>query len=432
MKKIFILILTISLFFQVFSYSENKKYQDFLKNLKMKENLIINFKIENFSNGVIDNFWKGKYEISPEVVRFTEENKFVKREFYIVEEELYEKVENEWIKKANNIEIFQLLKLDQIMSEYLQGYNRFVSNNLLEFYPSPEYLEFLFDKIFAKVKDILDKNPTGKLWINEKLSTIEKIEVALKYADFEKKEFFLKSSMEIEEVKDLNISLPPELENKVYSYINLKSENCSIPEKDLISVLEKRKEKLNIKGKIFEKDGKIVVRIPKKEGRESLKYVFSAPGNLEFRLVWNDEKRLKKAISGEIPPGFEILYKENLNPVSGEIYKEPYLVKKKNEISQNLIEKVEKEINKYNNMLQVVLRFNKEGREKIEKFTKENLGKFLTIVMDKKILSLSRIVEPVYSGTIIIQNNLSEKDADELVAILEGGEVSCNLKIINE
>lgn len=429
MKKIIFSILIFLFILKTNFYSQQKKYSDYLKNLKMKNNLIVNFKVENFSKNNLINFSSGRYEISPEVVHFVEENSLIKKEFYIVEKKLYEKVESEWIRKKENVDIFEILGLEELISQYL-GY-RFIEKNLLEFYPSPEFLEILFNKVSAEVKDILDKNPTGKIWIDENLDTIKKIEVVLNYTDSLKEKCVLKSSMEIEEIDTpLNISLPEELDKKIYAYINLEYKGCS-DAKEVISILNKRKEILNTGGKIYKEGEKIIIRIPLTEKKQMFENIFSSEGILEFRLIWDDEKRLKKALSGEIPKEFEILYKENLNPISGEIYKTFYLVKKKNEISQNLIENVEKRRNKYNNLPQIILKFNEEGREKIKNFTKNNLGKLLSIVMDGKILSLNRIVEPVESGVVIIQDNLSEEEIEKIFVVLSSGKIPCKIEVKN-
>lgn len=77
----------------------------------------------------------------------------------------------------------------------------------------------------------------------------------------------------------------------------------------------------------------------------------------------------------------------------------------------------------------VNVRFDQKAAEQLANITKANVGNRLAIVMDGKILSAPRIVEPILGGSIQISGQFTTKEADSLAMMLRGSALPATIRI---
>ncbi len=80
----------------------------------------------------------------------------------------------------------------------------------------------------------------------------------------------------------------------------------------------------------------------------------------------------------------------------------------------------------------VSFKFNTDGAKKFAKITKENVGKFFAIVLDKEVLTAPIIREPILGGKGEISGNFSMDEAKKLAILLRSGALPAPLDIIEE
>jgi preprotein translocase subunit SecD len=82
------------------------------------------------------------------------------------------------------------------------------------------------------------------------------------------------------------------------------------------------------------------------------------------------------------------------------------------------IEKVYRNYNDNRPEISIVL--TKEGARKFYLLTKENIGKPIAIVIDKKIVSIPKVQSEIMGGKVSISGDFSEKEIDKMIEKLKG------------
>ncbi len=89
-------------------------------------------------------------------------------------------------------------------------------------------------------------------------------------------------------------------------------------------------------------------------------------------------------------------------------------------ISKDILE-IKKVYSKYNdNRPEISIVLTKEGARKFYLLTKENIGKPIAIVIDKKIVSIPRVQTEIIGGKVSISGDFSEKEIDKMIEKLKG------------
>lgn len=74
---------------------------------------------------------------------------------------------------------------------------------------------------------------------------------------------------------------------------------------------------------------------------------------------------------------------------------------------------------------------NPEGAKKLGEWTDRNIGNYLAIVLDKKVVSAANIRSRI-SDSGLIEGKFSQAEADEIVMSLKSGDAPLTFKILNE
>jgi len=131
----------------------------------------------------------------------------------------------------------------------------------------------------------------------------------------------------------------------------------------------------------------------------------TAPMFLEFKLVSPDSGKLKAAISGDIPEGYELKYSSDDN--------EPLLLEKKSFLTGDSVKDVSVSFNSQSEFNEpiVVVKLNVEGTKKFAKVTGANIGRRIALIVDGKVQSAPMVREAIPSGELVISGRFSVETA---------------------
>ncbi|MDQ7011940.1 MAG: preprotein translocase subunit SecD, partial [Mariprofundaceae bacterium] len=199
-----------------------------------------------------------------------------------------------------------------------------------------------------------------------------------------------------------------------------------------IEVVRNRIDALGTTEPVIVKQGehRILVQIPGYEDTARAKSLIGRTAQLEFKLV--DEKGdLDKALAGQIPPGDIIMYGEVENR-GGKAFRQPYLLKKRTELSGNEIADARVSIDSRFNEYAVTLKFNSKGARKFDKLTAAHVGERFAIILEGSVKSAPVIRERIAGGTAQITGSFTPEEAHDLAIVLRAGALPAPVKVVEE
>ncbi|MDQ6997983.1 MAG: protein translocase subunit SecD [Mariprofundus sp.] len=199
-----------------------------------------------------------------------------------------------------------------------------------------------------------------------------------------------------------------------------------------IEVIRGRIDALGTTEPVIIKQGthRILVQIPGYEDSAHAKQLIGRTAQLQFKLV--DEKGdLDKAMSGSIPPGDIIMYGPE-QTVNGNTSRQPYLLKKRTELSGDEISDARVSIDSRYNEYAVTLKFNSKGSRKFDKLTTAHVGERFAIILEGIVNSAPVIRERIAGGSAQITGSFSPAEAHDLAIILRAGALPAPVKVVEE
>lgn len=194
-----------------------------------------------------------------------------------------------------------------------------------------------------------------------------------------------------------------------------------------VEVIRNRIDEFGVRETSIQKQGEdeIVVQLPGVTDRERAIDLIGKTAMLEFKVVSNDAEKLKIAIAGTIPEGFELKYTPDEN--------EPLLLEKQAVIVGDALTNasVRFDQSQFNEPI-VALQFNAAGAKKFAEITAANVGKRLAIVLDGKVQSAPRIREAIPSGEAVITGRFDAQAAQDLALILRVGALPAPMHVEEE
>jgi len=199
-----------------------------------------------------------------------------------------------------------------------------------------------------------------------------------------------------------------------------------------IEVVRNRIDALGTTEPVIVKQGehRILVQIPGYEDSARAKSLIGRTAQLEFKLV--DEKGdLDKALAGQIPPGDIIMYGEVENR-GGRTFRQPYLLKKRTELSGTEVADARVSIDSRFNEYAVTLKFNSKGARKFDKLTAAHVGERFAIILEGSVKSAPVIRERIAGGTAQITGSFTPEEAHDLAIVLRAGALPAPVKVVEE
>jgi SecD/SecF fusion protein len=168
----------------------------------------------------------------------------------------------------------------------------------------------------------------------------------------------------------------------------------------------------------------IVVQLPGITDRKRALDIIGRTALLEFKLVNEDPDKVKAALTGQVPDGYELKYdKEN----------KPLLIEKAAAMTgQNISDALVQLDRSGFGEPYVSLKFNADGAKDFGKLTTDNVGKRLAIVLDGKVNSAPVIREPIPSGEAQISGRFTYEEAADLSIVLRVGALPAPMYVEEE
>lgn len=182
---------------------------------------------------------------------------------------------------------------------------------------------------------------------------------------------------------------------------------------------------------------RIVVQLPGVEDPERIKRLIKNTAFLEFRLVDSatggaagSPEEILSSYGGALPADVEILE----NPIRDEVGKVTatryYAVRRSPVVTGRDLKTARPGLGQFN---QPVVNFSlaADGAERFGRATGENVGRALAIVLDGKVVSAPRINSKI-SDSGYIEGNFTQKDAEDLAAVLRSGSLPAGIQYLEE
>ena len=194
-----------------------------------------------------------------------------------------------------------------------------------------------------------------------------------------------------------------------------------------VEVIRNRIDEFGVRETSIQKQGEdeIVVQLPGVTDRQRAIELIGKTAMLEFKIVSNDTQKLKEALDGNVPEGYELKYGLDDN--------EPLLLEKQAVLAGDTLTNasVRFDQSQFNEPI-VALQFNAAGAKKFSQVTADNVGKRLAIVLDGKVQSAPRIREAIPSGEAVITGRFDAQAAQDLALILRVGALPAPMHIEEE
>ncbi len=217
-------------------------------------------------------------------------------------------------------------------------------------------------------------------------------------------------------------------------HLLLKVDTSHLPEKAradaadrALEVVRNRIDSFGVREPSIQKQGddEIVVQLPGVTDRDRAIDIIGKTALLEFKLVSSDPDKLKEAIDGKVPEGYELKHASEDN--------EPLLLEKQALLTGDTVSDAEVRFDQSSfNEPVVSIKFNAEGAKKFGEITAANIGKRLAIVLDGKVQSAPRIKDAIPSGEGIITGRFDIEQAQDLALILRIGALPAPMTIEEE
>jgi len=213
-------------------------------------------------------------------------------------------------------------------------------------------------------------------------------------------------------------------------YVLLKADTTNIEESKRLEaigvakeVISNRIDEFGVKEPIIQIQGNdsLLVQLPGEVDRNRALRLIGQTAFLTFQIVEDDEEKLKAAIEGNIPDGYELKYSED----------KPILLNKELSVTGNDLADAKSGFGS-DMMPNVSLTLNSEGTKKFAKVTRENVGKRLAIVLDGNVKTAPVIREAIPSGNAQISGKYNSQETKDLALILRAGALPCPLKVVEE
>ncbi len=195
-----------------------------------------------------------------------------------------------------------------------------------------------------------------------------------------------------------------------------------------MEVLRNRIDGLGVAETTIQRQGEnqILVQLPGVTDRENAISMVGRVAHLEFRLVSSDPEKLKEALAGKVPEGFEL---KTMKKEGGE----NIVVTKEASLGGDAVNEAHVDFDSDTGMQpKISLGFNAEGSKIFGDLTTAHVNERLAILLDGEVLSAPNIREPILSGTAEITGQFTFEEASLLALALRTGALPVPMHIEEE
>jgi len=192
-----------------------------------------------------------------------------------------------------------------------------------------------------------------------------------------------------------------------------------------LEVIRNRIDEFGVREPTIQRQGEdeIVVQLPGISDRKRAIELIGRTALLEFKLVSDEVDKLKQALEGNVPDGYQLGYSQENN--------EPLLLEEKAVLTGDALSSAAIGFSQAG-FPDVSLELNAEGARKFAEITEKNVGRRLAILLDNKVQSAPRIREAIVGGRAQIEGHFSVEQAQDLAIILRVGALPAPMHIEEE
>ncbi len=201
-----------------------------------------------------------------------------------------------------------------------------------------------------------------------------------------------------------------------------------------MQTLRKRVDELGLSEIPIQRQGtgeRIIDELPGVENPDRVKNILKTTAMLEWKLVYGGpaptEEALLEPIGGKVPENQEVLEGDKARGNEGY-----YLVSNIAAVTGGDLRSARRTVDEWNAPA-ISFTLNPDAGKRFERFTGDNIGKPLCIILDNKVQEVANIKDqiPASSGGII-HGSYSVEDAEDLALVLRAGALPAEIKILED
>jgi preprotein translocase subunit SecD len=179
-------------------------------------------------------------------------------------------------------------------------------------------------------------------------------------------------------------------------------------------------------------ENRIQVQLPGIKDPKGAKKLIGQTAVLQFRLV-DEDHDVQSAMDGNAPPGTEVLYETEKDPVTDAVIsKKPYLIKKEVLLTGEALSDARLSFDNMNNDYYVSIDFNSAGGRAFAEITDRFTHKKLAIVLDNNVYSAPVIQNKIVGGHAMITGRFTQESGKVLAIALRAGALPAPVEFLEE
>jgi SecD/SecF fusion protein len=229
--------------------------------------------------------------------------------------------------------------------------------------------------------------------------------------------------------KRINLGL--DLKGGMHLVLNVETEKLPVKDRNdavlrAMEILRNRIDGMGVGETVIQRQGEeqIIVQLPGITDRKRALDIVGRVAHLEFKLVNSEPTKLKEALAGNVPIGFELKETKKEH--------EKILVSQETILQGEAVSDARVDFDNNGYEPKISLQFNAFGTKEFGKLTQENVGKQLAIVLDGEVLSAPNIREPILTGQAEISGRFSFDEASVLALALRSGALPAPMHVEEE
>ena len=194
-----------------------------------------------------------------------------------------------------------------------------------------------------------------------------------------------------------------------------------------MEILRNRIDSMGVGETAIQRQGEdqLLVQLPGVTDRDKAVDMVKRVAHLEFKLVESDTTKLKDALAGKIPEGYELKFTKGEG-------KDAVLIKTEAVLQGDSISDAKVDFDSSSMLPKISLSFNGKGTKDFGDLTSRHVGERLAIVMDNEVLSAPNIREAITSGTAEITGQFTFDEASVLALALRSGSLPAPMYVEEE
>ncbi|MDR1297780.1 MAG: protein translocase subunit SecD [Deltaproteobacteria bacterium] len=180
-------------------------------------------------------------------------------------------------------------------------------------------------------------------------------------------------------------------------------------------------------------EDRIIIQLPGVNDPVEAVELIGKTAILEFKLVDNGAISAEQALRDGPPPGTEVLYERDVDPMTGVETRTPILLRKQAMMTGESLIDARAVRDQQFGLPQVTMSFNSRGAREFSEITERYVGRNLAIVLDNQVFSAPVIRTKIPDGNAVIESSSFTPESARLLAVvLRAGALPAPVTVIEE